>query len=54
MPVDGGVNKLESTGGQLQQLTENAHQTTAGKADRPALKEDSLAEKNTGTPNSKL
>lgn len=29
-------------------------QTTAGKADRPALKADVLAEKNTGIPNSKL
>jgi len=29
-------------------------QTTAGKADRPALKEDNLAEKNSGIPNSKL
>ncbi|CZR63623.1 related to short-chain alcohol dehydrogenase [Phialocephala subalpina] len=28
--------------------------TTAGKADRPALKADVLAEKNTGIPNSKL
>ncbi|KAK4508516.1 hypothetical protein PRZ48_002255 [Zasmidium cellare] len=28
--------------------------TTAGKADRPALKQDSLAEQNTGVPNSRL
>lgn len=27
--------------------------TTAGKADRPALKADTLAEQNTGVPNSK-
>ena len=28
--------------------------TTAGKSDRPALKEDTLAAENSGVPNSKL
>ena len=52
MPVDAGVSRHAWQ----QQFNDSANikQTTAGKADRPALKEDNLAATNSGIPNSKL
>lgn len=49
MPVDGGVSLLALC--TLEQVANITLQTTAGKADRPALKADTLAEANTGIQN---
>lgn len=49
MPVDGGVRLLTLC--TLEQVANITLQTTAGKADRPALKADTLAEANTGIQN---
>jgi hypothetical protein len=55
MPVDGGVSDFS---GRVVVARSIVHQlislqTTAGRADRPALTADTLAEKNTGIPNSR-
>lgn len=51
MPVDGGVSIFPSVKPvMLKWLTEDV-KTTAGKADRPALKADTLAEQNSGIAN---
>jgi len=54
MPVDGGVSIPIILSTACCEHTDWIMQTTAGKADRPALKADDLAEKNTGIPNAKL
>ena len=54
MPVDGGVSIPIILSTACREEADKIMQTTAGKADRPALKADNLAEKNTGIPNAKL
>jgi hypothetical protein len=56
LPIDAGVSSLLiKIDVPKFSLTREIHsQTTAGRADRPALKADTLAENNTGISNSKL
>ena len=50
MPVDGGVSQMNNRYN-IDAEANNCVQTTAGKADRPALKADTLAEATTGVGN---
>ena len=55
MPVDAGVSIVANNHPlQLKSPSTDIQKTTAGKSDRPALKEDNLAATNSGIPNSKL
>jgi hypothetical protein len=54
MPVDAGVSPFRICTTTLSIELSNASQTTAGKSDRPALKEDTLAAETSSIRNSKL